>query len=69
MRRDNKGNLWFVSRKKDLIVRGGSNISPVEVEGVLAPIPTHYGPTADAAGEHASARIGAAAANGDHDPS
>ena len=30
-----KGNLWFVSRKKHLIIRGGSNISPVEVEQVL----------------------------------
>jgi acyl-CoA synthetase (AMP-forming)/AMP-acid ligase II len=27
--------LWFVGRKKDLIIRGGSNISPVEVEQVL----------------------------------
>jgi long-chain acyl-CoA synthetase len=35
MRQDEKGNLWFVSRKKHLIVRGGSNISPVEVERVL----------------------------------
>jgi long-chain acyl-CoA synthetase len=35
MRQDGKGNLWFVSRKKHLIVRGGSNISPVEVEQVL----------------------------------
>jgi long-chain acyl-CoA synthetase len=35
MRQDEKGNFWFVSRKKDLIVRGGSNISPVEVERVL----------------------------------
>lgn len=35
MRQDGDGNLWFVSRKKDLIVRGGSNISPVEVEHVL----------------------------------
>jgi long-chain acyl-CoA synthetase len=30
-----KGNLWFVPRKKHLIIRGGSNISPVEVEQVL----------------------------------
>jgi acyl-CoA synthetase (AMP-forming)/AMP-acid ligase II len=35
MRQDKKGNLWFVSRKKHLIIRGGSNISPVEVERVL----------------------------------
>jgi acyl-CoA synthetase (AMP-forming)/AMP-acid ligase II len=27
--------LWFVGRKKELIVRGGSNVSPVEVERVL----------------------------------
>jgi acyl-CoA synthetase (AMP-forming)/AMP-acid ligase II len=30
-----KGNLWFVSRKKHLTIRGGSNISPVEVEQVF----------------------------------
>ena len=35
MRQDKQGNLWFVSRKKHLIIRGGSNISPVEVERVL----------------------------------
>ena len=35
MRQDDKGDLWFVSRKKHLIVRGGSKISPVEVERVL----------------------------------
>ena len=34
MRQDEKGNLWFVSRKKNLIIRGGSNISPIEVEQV-----------------------------------
>ena len=34
MRQDGD-ELWFVSRKKDLIVRGGSNISPVEVEQAL----------------------------------
>jgi long-chain acyl-CoA synthetase len=35
MRQDEKGNLGFVGRKKRLIIRGGSNISPVEVEQVL----------------------------------
>jgi acyl-CoA synthetase (AMP-forming)/AMP-acid ligase II len=35
MREDGDGNLWFVSRKKFLIIRGGSNISPIEVEQVL----------------------------------
>jgi len=35
MRQDEKGDLWFVSRKKQLINRGGSKISPVEVERIL----------------------------------
>jgi len=35
MRRGKADDLWFVGRKKDLIIRGGSNISPVEVERVL----------------------------------
>lgn len=39
MRQDENGNLWFVSRKKHLIIRGGSNISPIEVEQVLASHP------------------------------
>ncbi|WOO42517.1 class I adenylate-forming enzyme family protein [Rubellicoccus peritrichatus] len=32
---DEDGYFWFVSRKKLLIVRRGSNISPVEIENVL----------------------------------
>ena len=39
MRQDDAGNLWFVSRKKELIIRGGTNISPVEVEEALAAHP------------------------------
>jgi long-chain acyl-CoA synthetase/feruloyl-CoA synthase len=35
MRQSEEDELWFVSRKKDLIIRGGSNISPVEIEKVL----------------------------------
>jgi acyl-CoA synthetase (AMP-forming)/AMP-acid ligase II len=35
MRRGDGDELWFVSRKKDIIIRGGTNISPAEVERVL----------------------------------
>jgi acyl-CoA synthetase (AMP-forming)/AMP-acid ligase II len=35
MRRGEADELWFVSRKKDIIIRGGTNISPVEVEQAL----------------------------------
>jgi len=35
MRQGAGDDLWFVGRMKDLIIRGGSNISPVEVERVL----------------------------------
>ncbi len=32
---DEQGYLWFVGRKKLMIVRRGSNISPIEVENIL----------------------------------
>jgi long-chain acyl-CoA synthetase len=32
---DEEGNLWIVERKKDLIIRGGFNVYPGDVEGVL----------------------------------
>ena len=35
MRQGEQDDLWFISRKKDLIIRGGSNIWPAEVERVL----------------------------------
>jgi acyl-CoA synthetase (AMP-forming)/AMP-acid ligase II len=35
MRQGEGDALWFVGRKKDIIIRGGSNISPIEVERVL----------------------------------
>ncbi len=35
MRRGEGDELWFVSRKKDIIIRGGTNVSPVEVEQAL----------------------------------
>jgi long-chain acyl-CoA synthetase len=34
-RMDVDGYYWFVGRKKEIIVRGGSNISPLEVEDAL----------------------------------
>jgi long-chain acyl-CoA synthetase len=33
--RDSDGYLWFKGRKKEIIVHGGSNVSPQEVEEVL----------------------------------
>jgi acyl-CoA synthetase (AMP-forming)/AMP-acid ligase II len=39
MRRSAGDDLWFMSRKKDIIIRGGTNISPAEVEQVLASHP------------------------------
>jgi long-chain acyl-CoA synthetase len=35
MRQGEQDDLWFISRKKDLIIRGGSNIWPAEIERVL----------------------------------
>lgn len=34
-KRDEEGWFWFVGRKKEIIIRGGSNISPLEVEEVI----------------------------------
>jgi non-ribosomal peptide synthetase component E (peptide arylation enzyme) len=36
---DEKGNLYLVGRKKDIIIRGGFNIYPAEVEAILASHP------------------------------
>ncbi len=44
-REDEDGFYWFVGRKKDIIVRGGSNVAPVEVEDAL-----HTHPAVSAAG-------------------
>ncbi len=35
MRQGEGDEIWYVARKKELIVRGGSNIAPAEVEQVL----------------------------------
>jgi len=34
-RRDKDGFLWFEGRRKEIIIRGGSNLSPQEVETAL----------------------------------
>jgi len=34
-RSDDDGFYWFVGRKKEIIIRGGSNVSPLEVEAVF----------------------------------
>ncbi|WP_027583003.1 class I adenylate-forming enzyme family protein [Bradyrhizobium sp. Ai1a-2] len=39
-RREAQGELLFVARKKDIIIRGGTNISPVEVEQAVAAHPS-----------------------------
>ncbi len=36
---DEKGNIFIYSRRKDLIVTGGENVSPAEVESFLEQIP------------------------------
>jgi long-chain acyl-CoA synthetase len=36
LRQDEAGDFWYVARKKNLIVRGGSNVSPTEVEHALS---------------------------------
>lgn len=36
---DSKGNIRIVGRKKDIIIRGGANISPYEVEDAITPHP------------------------------
>jgi hypothetical protein len=38
-RYDEDGYLWFMGRKKDVIIRGGSNVSPLEVESALSEHP------------------------------
>ena len=41
-RRDDDGFLWFEGRIKDIIIRGGSNIAPGEVEDALYSHPAVY---------------------------
>jgi fatty-acyl-CoA synthase len=36
---DEEGRLTFVDRMKDLIISGGINVSPVEIEAVIAAVP------------------------------
>jgi fatty-acyl-CoA synthase len=37
---DEDGYLFFKSRSKDLIIRGGANLYPAEIEGFLATHPS-----------------------------
>lgn len=39
VRRDSDGCYWIVGRAKDLIISGGENVYPAEIEGVLAEHP------------------------------
>jgi long-chain acyl-CoA synthetase len=39
-RLDEDGYYWFVGRKKQIIIRGGSNISPIEVEEAIGRHPS-----------------------------
>ncbi len=41
-RQDEDGFYWFVGRKKDIIIRGGSNIAPAEVEEAFCSHPDVY---------------------------
>ncbi len=38
-RLDDLGNLWITGRSKDMIIRGGENISPAAIEAALVAIP------------------------------
>ncbi len=40
--RDDDGFYWFAGRTKEVIVRGGSNVSPQEVEGALLKHPAVF---------------------------
>ncbi|WP_407155112.1 class I adenylate-forming enzyme family protein [Bradyrhizobium sp. STM 3557] len=35
VRRGEGDEIWFVARKKDIIIRGGTNISPIEIEEAI----------------------------------
>jgi long-chain acyl-CoA synthetase len=50
MRQGEQDDLWFVAHKKDLIIRGGSNIWPAEVERVLLDHPAVTDAAVPAAG-------------------
>jgi long-chain acyl-CoA synthetase len=41
-RRDEDGYCWFAGRKKEIIIRGGSNVAPQEVEEVLLQHPAIF---------------------------
>jgi long-chain acyl-CoA synthetase len=41
-RKDEHGYIWFAGRKKEVIIRGGSNVSPQEVEEILLKHPAVF---------------------------
>ena len=38
-KKDAEGNIWITGRIKDIIIRGGENISAVEIEGLMSEYP------------------------------
>jgi non-ribosomal peptide synthetase component E (peptide arylation enzyme) len=38
-RKDESGNIWITGRIKDIIIRGGDNISAIEIENLMSGYP------------------------------
>jgi acyl-CoA synthetase (AMP-forming)/AMP-acid ligase II len=55
---DPEGYLFIVDRKKDIIIRGGENISCIEVEGAITRIPASPRPACLACPTNSMAKCG-----------